>query len=151
MLAVGLLRNGAFEAFTGPEPEIIDRFWREWIGSQPIQARFVGFNILAFDLPFLIRRSWHHRIPVPDDLRTNGRYWHPRFVDLREVWQLGDRQAHGKLDDLAKHLAVGAKNGSGADFARLLATDRAAALAYLENDLRLTAAIHDVLCPVGTY
>lgn len=151
VIALGLFRDGAFEAVTGEERAILQRFWSEWMDSRTVQARFVGFNILGFDLPFLIRRSWHHRLPVPDDLRQNGRYWHPRFIDLREIWQLGDRQAAGKLDDLARHLNAGSKNGSGADFARLLVHDRERALAYLENDVRLTAAVHEVLCAADTY
>ena len=39
---------------------------------------------------------------------------------------------------LAKHLGVGQKTGSGADFAKLWVEDRAKALAYLESDLTLT-------------
>lgn len=151
VLAIGVLINDKFESWIGPEKDILELFWSEWIGVRQTQVEFVGFNILGFDLPFMVRRSWHHRVEVPHDLRSNGRYWHPRFIDLRELWQFGDRQAAGKLDDLAKHLGVGAKNGSGADFARLLESDRAAAIAYLENDIRLTAAVHGVLCPAKAY
>ena len=41
----------------------------------------------------------------------------------------------------AKHLGVGEKSGDGKDFARLWATDRAAAEGYLRNDLELTARV----------
>ena len=63
------------------------------------------------------------------------------MIDLREVWQMGDRQAHGSLDAIAKHLGVGAKTGNGKDFAALWEKDRQTAIAYLENDLSITAAI----------
>ena len=49
------------------------------------------------------------------------------------------------LDTIAKHLGVGAKNGSGADFAALWQSDRAKAADYLRNDLQLTARIAEAL------
>jgi uncharacterized protein YprB with RNaseH-like and TPR domain len=104
----------------------------------------VGFNCWAFDLPFLIRRSWKHRIPVPLGIRR-GRYWSDQMVDLRDAWQLGDRQARGSLESIARHLGVGAKNGSGAEFAKLWRSDRAKAVEYLRNDLELTACIAETL------
>jgi hypothetical protein len=104
----------------------------------------IGFNIFNFDLPFLIRRSWKHRVPVPFGLRR-GRYWNDRFVDLRECWQLGDRQARGSLDSIARHLGVGAKNGEGKAFAELWQTDRQQAEAYLRNDVELTAKVAHAL------
>ena len=109
----------------------------------------IGFNSNAFDLPFLIRRSWKHRVPVPFGIRR-GRYWAEQMIDLRDAWQLGDRQARGSLDVVAKHLGVGAKNGSGADFAKLWQSDRAKAVEYLRNDVELTARVADALgCVTG--
>ena len=67
------------------------------------------------------------------------------MLDLRDAWQLGDRQARGSLDSIAKHLGVGTKNGSGAEFAALWQSDRAKATEYLRNDLQLTARIADAL------
>ena len=58
---------------------------------------------------------------------------------------MGDRQARGSLDTIAKHLGVGQKNGHGEDFARLWQTDREKALAYLRNDLELTGRIAEAL------
>jgi uncharacterized protein YprB with RNaseH-like and TPR domain len=107
-------------------------------------GRLAGFNIFQFDLPFLIRRSWKHRVPVPLGLRR-GRYWNDELIDLREVWQVGDRMARGSLDAIAKHLGVGEKNGDGAEFAKLWATDRTRALAYLQNDVGLTARVAGAL------
>ena len=51
----------------------------------------------------------------------------------------------GSLDTIAKHLGVGAKNGSGADFAALWQSDRAKAADYLRNDLQLTAQVAEAL------
>jgi len=104
----------------------------------------IGFNICNFDLPFLYRRSWKHRIAVPFGIRR-GRYWSDQVVDLRDAWQLGDRQARGSLDSIARHLGVGAKNGDGKAFAELWQSDRKSAEAYLRNDIELTAKVADVL------
>ncbi len=104
----------------------------------------IGFNIFTFDLPFLFRRSWKQRVPIPFGLRR-GRYWGDQVIDLRDAWQLGDRQARGSLDSIAKHLGVGAKNGDGKAFAELWRSDRTKAEAYLRNDLELTAKIAHAL------
>jgi len=101
---------------------------------------FVGFNIAGFDLPFLVKRSWILNVPVPPNVRQ-GRYWADWFIDLRETWQLGDRQSSGSLDAICRAMGLGEKNGSGAEFAKLWSEDRAKALAYLVNDLEMTSKL----------
>ncbi len=83
-------------------------------------------------------------VPVPFGIRR-GRYWGDQIVDLRECWQLGDRQARGSLDSIARHLGVGAKNGDGKAFAELWVTDRQQAEAYLRNDVALTVKVAQAL------
>jgi len=125
------------------EAQVVE-FGLELIADTLTTKYVVGFNIKAFDLPFLIRRAWHHGIKVPKGIFTTwkGRVqWHDNFIDLRDVWQLGDRMAHGNLDSITKHLCAGMKSGSGANFASLFASDREAALAYLKNDLEITANV----------
>ena len=138
VLCIGLLQGIKFTLLDNPEEsQLLSEFWLRHV----IPGRkMVGFNVFLFDLPFLIRRSWKHSIQIPPGVRK-GRYWGDDFIDLREQWQLGDRQAHGSLDSISKHLGVGAKTGTGKDFANLWATDRDAAVEYLKNDLVLTAAI----------
>ena len=123
---------------------MLREFWDATRGEMGRTNRMVGFNSNSFDLPFLIRRSWKHRVPVPFGIRR-GRYWGDEMIDLRDAWQLGDRLARGSLDVVAKHLGVGAKNGNGADFAKLWQSDRAKAVDYLRNDLELTARVADAL------
>ncbi len=122
------------------EAETLREFWDMTRGEMGRLNPLVGFNIFNFDLPFLFRRSWKHRVAVPFGLRR-GRYWGDQLIDLRDAWQLGDRQARGSLDSIAKHLGVGAKNGDGKAFANLWQSDRKQAEAYLHNDLKLTAKI----------
>jgi uncharacterized protein YprB with RNaseH-like and TPR domain len=147
VLAIGVLclESDNF-SIIGHEDEAatLREFWDRLRGDMGRMNGLVGFNIFAFDLPFLFRRSWKHRVPVPAGLRR-GRYWIDQLVDLRDLWQLGDRQARGSLDAVAKHLGVGAKNGSGANFAALWQSDREQAVAYLRNDVLLTAKIAEVL------
>ena len=126
------------------EAATLREFWDVTRGEMGRINQMIGFNSNSFDLPFLIRRSWRHRVPVPFGLRR-GRYWSDEMVDLRDAWQLGDRQARGSLDVIAKHLGVGAKNGHGADFAKLWQSDRVKAVEYLRNDVELTARVAEAL------
>ncbi len=131
------------------EAQSLREFWDVTRGEMGRINQMIGFNSNAFDLPFLIRRSWKHRVPVPFGIRR-GRYWAEQMIDLRDAWQLGDRQARGSLDVVAKHLGVGAKNGNGADFAKIWQSDRAKAVEYLRNDVELTARVADALgCVTG--
>jgi hypothetical protein len=126
------------------EAQTLREFWELTRGEMGRLNPLIGFNIFNFDLPFLFRRSWKHRIAVPFGLRR-GRYWSDQLLDLRDAWQLGDRQAKGSLDSIAKHLGVGAKNGDGKAFAELWQSDRKQAEAYLRNDIELTAKVADAL------
>lgn len=135
VLCIGLLQDTVTILADPDEALLLQRFWNF---CTPFK-RMIGFNIFLFDLPFLIRRSWKHGIR-PADVRK-GRYWSEDLVDLREVWQMGDRQAHGSLDLISKHFGVGSKSGTGKDFAILWDQDRSKAIEYVKNDLALTAAI----------
>lgn len=147
VVAIGLLYpdSGEFDVI-GHEDEArtLREFWTACRGEMGRVNQMIGFNTHAFDLPFLIRRSWKHQATVPFGIRR-GRYWAEEMVDLREYWQLGDRQARGSLDSIARHLGVGAKNGDGKAFAELWQSDRKQAEAYLRNDIELTARIAQAL------
>jgi hypothetical protein len=75
-----------------------------------------------------------------------GRYWNPILVDLMQVWNAGGRE-YVKLDVLARFFGIGGKpTGDGACTGAVFASlwnsgneeSRAAARAYLENDLEMT-------------
>jgi uncharacterized protein YprB with RNaseH-like and TPR domain len=137
VLVIGVIVGGVFKALhEEKEKDLLELFWSMAADSKGLTTRMVGFNTHLFDLPFLVRRSWKLRVQIPSGIRC-GRYWTDDQIDLRNVWQLGDRQAEGSLDAISRHFGVGEKNGSGKDFAALWRTDKAAALKYLENDLRL--------------
>lgn len=137
------------------EAHEIERFWQmveqSLAGSYTL---FVGHNILAFDLPFLINRSRILGLRIPRHIYTikGGKvYMSERFIDTRTVWLLGRKPSEhpSSLDYVAKALGVGAKNGSGADFAQLMQTDREAAKAYAVNDVHITRLVAQRLGIIG--
>lgn len=140
VLAIGYLDANTDELgyfATGDEAADIAAFWRLVAPSGYLVADLVGFGSNRFDLPFLIRRSWCLGVAVPREL-VSGRWLPSHCIDVLETWRCGVREDCVSLDRLAQFLGVGRKNGSGADFASLWATDPSGALAYLANDLRLT-------------
>jgi DNA polymerase elongation subunit (family B) len=144
VLCIGMLIGDQHILISEPATEalILQEFWTAVRIEDYDIHQLIGFNIAQFDLPYLVKRSWKLGVDVPMLGLRDGRYWKKdRVIDLREIWQLGDRQAAGSLDTISKHLEVGAKTGNGKDFAALWTTDRPVAEAYLRNDLDLTAAI----------
>lgn len=145
VLAIGCMLDGEVSLLVVDEGEpfleadLLEAFWR-LAAPEGKWRHLVGFNSNRFDIPFLIRRSYKLGVRVPYGA-VNGRYLNPRFIDLMDAWKLGDFQTTISLDRLARHLGVGAKNGDGALFAATLAEDRAAAMAYLENDIAMTVAV----------
>lgn len=137
----------------GDEAKLISKFWKKYTDcrSNPISSggprKLIGANIFQFDLPFLVRRSWILGVEVPSHVKPQ-RYWDIVFVDVREVWLLGQRwgDCSSSLDTMARALGCGGKPDgvNGADFGRLwngTAEEREKAVAYLRNDLAMTAAV----------
>lgn len=138
LLAIGLRQDGRTTILCDEkEDTMLWDFWATVAHDGALQGPLIGFNSNRFDIPFLVRRSWRHGVPVPRGL-MRGRYMSDGLIDLMQVWQLGDYQANVKLGTLARWLGVGEKSGDGAAFADLLKTDREAALNYLRNDVELT-------------
>lgn len=110
-------------------------------------GKLVGFNIHDFDLPFLCRRALALGLRLPAGFMPTGGsrfYWPPWIVDLRAIWGFGQHQPAGSLGVVCRFLGLGEKSGKGADFARLFNgsdEERRTALAYLDNDVRLTALL----------
>jgi len=125
------------------ERKILLRFWEIFSKSANNSRQMVGHNIFAFDLPFLCRRSFVNSVAVPPAVLEKNRYWCPIFVDIRERWQCGDRQAKSSLHLICTALGLPGKPDdgmTGADFARFFEQDRQVALDYLKNDLEITRA-----------
>jgi hypothetical protein len=138
-------QSGVFSSEPGGEAAMLREWW-QLLTYYERNPKLIGFNVKSFDLPFLVKRSWKHRITVPYWLRQ-GRYWNDLVIDLREVWQCGDNRAHGSLAAISRHLGLGDKAGNGADFSALWNTDREAAIAYCRRDVQLTQQVADILIP----
>lgn len=144
VLCAGLLQDKTFTVLEGPERDIVEKLMAV-ILTQWGQSVIVGHNIFQFDLPFICRRALKHGIAIPQFLTKALRGYYPPYeiFDTMLEWRLSNREERISLDTLAWHLGVGRKTGSGADFAKLYQTDKAAALLYLSNDLSLCKSIYE--------
>jgi hypothetical protein len=141
ILAIGYLRPNEAPEVIGhhkTEEEILRDFWAYYLYCRQRQLKLIGFNIFHFDLPFIVKRSWHLDVPYPRAVLRDYRYWCRSFVDLMQVWGCGVWGERISLKRLAMAWGLTPKNGSGADFARKWETNRAEAVAYLNNDLQMT-------------
>ena len=82
VVAIGWQREGQSEPTVGtvqrePEASLLARFWRA------SEGHLVGFNVIAFDLPVLLRRSLYLGV-TPPTLHVD-RFRHPRVTDLLQV------------------------------------------------------------------
>lgn len=146
VLCVGWSRDDEFHSIYGDDHEklIIEDTLGLLANSLMASIPVVGFCSRTFDVPFLIRRAFRHGLKVPACFWEN-RYLASGFVDIAERWACGGREPRDRisLDTLSKFLGTGEKNGEGKDFAKLWVVDRVKALAYLENDLKLTKAAYE--------
>lgn len=150
VLAVGHMTGDNFDLIGDDDEKVLlEMTWQLLDLALSTSRKVVGFNIYHFDLAFLMRRSWHHGVKIPRIIGAwSGRYWNwsEDIIDLRLVWQLGDKQTHGSLDDISKFLGGPGKSGSGKDFAVLWNSDREKAIAYLKQDLELTRTLYQRMC-----
>ncbi len=118
-------------------------------GIMSHNQRIIGWGIKRFDLPFMVRRSLALGINVPPCIWRPARYgFSDNILDLEEIWKSLCGLAPAQCVSLASVLAelgFPAKSGSGADFGKLWATDRDAALAYNRTDLECEAALAERL------
>lgn len=67
----------------------------------------VGFNLLQFDIPFLVRRAMKYGLrSLVSRLYVNKPWGARGIVDLRQVWGMGDRYAKGTLNAVAAHVGI---------------------------------------------
>jgi len=138
---------------TGSERYLLKVFWEVFDDLCRGKTRnpcIAGWNILGFDIPFLIKRSWMLRVPLPNGVRR-GRYLSDKFVDLMEVWCEYKRNEYASLKNVAKYLGVSQPRRhhiQGKDFYKHLENDRENALQYLEDDLQESMDIAKIILDV---
>jgi uncharacterized protein YprB with RNaseH-like and TPR domain len=140
---IGLRVDDTDYTFINEDEEVMLReFWS--FTELFLRWKLVGFNIYAFDIPFLVARSFKYGIRIPD-----LKY---RVVDLRLMLSFGNKYAKGKLEDFARLLCVPAKlNGlTGAEAISLWHDGNYDDLkSYVLQDVNITAQIFERCLEVG--
>lgn len=142
VLAIGYkFSDSPHEIVISGETSMLNDLWALWISAWSTYT-WAGHNIMGFDFPFLIRRSWILGVHVPKSAAEMTQFRHPHVEDTMQIWSLGSKEDRISLDRLGKLLKVGQKNGSGKDFAKVLEQDPKKAEEYLLNDLQLTEKVY---------
>jgi hypothetical protein len=131
---------------TDNESYMLRYFWERY--NKDADAKFIGHNILGFDLPFIIRRSWALGVKVPPTVNS-GRYLNDRrFLDTMTTFQCGNRtEKFFGLDTVARFMGFAGKTEKiGADWFAIFQSDPERALDYLKADLQ---AVEDIALRMG--
>jgi hypothetical protein len=130
--------------FEGPEDYLLQNFWDFYHQTRSVSrdSRWVGFNTHDFDWPFVVQRSYINGVK-PATILTDRGYLLDGLVDLRKLWQCGNRQITGSLDFIGRAMGFTGKTGDGAEFAGLYNNEatKQQAMDYALNDLLLTRKI----------
>lgn len=131
-------RGGGTYIFGGKdrEKDTLQFLWDELDAAKQEVKSAVGYNIVDFDVPMICRRSMLLGVHVPQWVWQRRRFLHDCFVDLRQVWECGQRGVStGGLDGLLKIFGREGK-GSGKLFYQLWEEDRAAAFEYVKHEIQ---------------
>lgn len=140
IIAIGIRYSGKNEAFLSEnEKEILEKFWEEWNKIKEISrnAQLCGFNILNFDIPFLITRCLINNVTISPFLLKD-------VIDLREkinAYRYG--KTRGKLKDYALLLGLNTEDIDGSEIANLCMEKNWDKLKkYLATDLEITDELY---------
>lgn len=123
------------------ERSILARFWRLATTATQQGGEVVGYNVLAFDLPALITRSWLLGVtPAMSQLRRHGQHG---VTDLMDRLSFGGLVQARSLSWWCRRVGIGVDDEtSGADMPRFVADGNWAAVeAHVLADIRKTAAL----------
>jgi len=117
------------------ERKILENFWNEWrrIKQENQSNILVGFNVIKFDIPFIVTRSFINNVEiVPFTLKY--------IVDLKEkinAYRYG--KSRGKLSEYGRFLGFEVSNIDGSQIARLWNENKIEDIKeYLRKDLEIT-------------
>lgn len=148
VVAVGLLEEGLADVqvrvakSADDEAEMLRDLWGALtLDRHPV---LVGFNMIGFDLPVLIRRSQYLGVPYPRLVLDRYRTPHEDLM-LKLTWN-GLVRARS-LKFYAKRFGIPVEDSiSGADIAALVeAGDWDGVISHVTSDVKLTAALADKL------
>jgi 3'-5' exonuclease len=143
IVALGLFwSEGNHDVLTerdGDEAWMLKQFW-DAIGPYPY-PRLIGFNVIGFDLPVIVRRSQY--LGVKTKPIQMGRYRHPDVDDLMTILNFdGTTKTHG-LKFYAKRFGITVDDAvDGKDIAALVAAGEwDKVTSHCRSDLFTTAAL----------
>jgi uncharacterized protein YprB with RNaseH-like and TPR domain len=141
IVAIGIRYNSENSIFQSEnEVEILEKFWLKWKsirqGSSIIPV--VGFNIVQFDIPFIVSRSFINNITIsPFTIKE--------IIDLREkinAYRYG--KSRGKLKEFAQLIGMTPLEIDGSQVMELcINKDYEKLKQYLEKDLEITEKIFE--------
>ncbi len=101
------------QVITGNEEEILKKWWN--IAERA--SRYIGHNIMDFDLPFIFKRSIVHKIkPSAENMHLSfARYRNRPIYDTMREWDKWSMRTAASLDKLAKVLDLPSSKDGGID------------------------------------
>lgn len=150
VLAIGIKdsETGESQLFHGHDEGAILRAFAGQT-SAIADAPLCGFNVVGFDVPFLVKRMWRNGMRAPKWWTAKAGFGKPPLVlDLMLEFQCGNyRDGYVKLDHVAKFLGLDGKTGEHAkNFGDLYDANQEMALEYLTRDVELVGEIHNIIC-----
>lgn len=125
------------------EVEMLKMFWKQYLACFHKPRKMIGHNVVGFDFPFFMGRSWILGVEVPSQV-FDGRYLdRATIADTMLHWACGQHGKFTKLDTICKAMNVKGKmpGMDGKDFGRVFREDREKAKAYLTDDVMAVVAV----------
>tara|TARA_R110000787_G_scaffold250297_1_gene355916 strand:+ start:1051 stop:1707 length:657 start_codon:yes stop_codon:yes gene_type:complete len=140
VVAVGLGSVGGVEVLTAGDEEE-ERALLEGVWAAVSGTTVIGYNVVGFDLPVLLRRSFYLNVKAPDI--QLDRFRHPTVIDLMQVLSFNGAQKFRRLSFYAKRLGFEIEDGvTGADVPGLVASGNInAVVQHVTSDVKLTMQI----------
>ncbi|MBS3128083.1 ribonuclease H-like domain-containing protein [Candidatus Woesearchaeota archaeon] len=140
IIAIGMRSQGENNIFLDEdEKTMLISFWEKFSELRQSGTLIIGFNLLPFDIPFLITRSFINNVPiVPFTIKY--------VVDLREkITAYRHQPSRGTLKDFAA--AMGLENLGDGSQVPFLCKDKAweKLKQYLQHDLVITDTMYQRL------
>ena len=118
----GLDIDGAEMSLCGSEKFILESVWTHLSDNDlhgPSEDDYrsscgslVGHNLINFDLPFLVKRSWLTGVEVPYIIMSEIRKYRSKLiVDTMTEWGFGNKQAYVSLNHLCNLFGIQVKSG----------------------------------------
>lgn len=125
------------------ETLMLELFWKQYLRCFNQPRKMIGHNVIGFDFPFVINRSWILGVEVPTQV-FDGRYLDRTTIgDTMLHWTCGQHGKFIKLDTICRAMGVKGKmeGMDGKDFGRVFREDREKAEAYLLDDVMAVVAV----------